>query len=339
MIKYKKQFLLLPIKLLSAAILLTACSNGKAPNPNLYNQSVEDDSSQINTLSDEEQPLSSEVAPPAALKGTRDNTPDCLIPSADGILTFGNDVVVIDISHTESGYIMVQYLGNVSKVKLQITGPNQITYTYNLSSSYEAFPLVSGNGNYSIAVYENIQADQYATAYDKTIAVEIENEFLPYLYASQYVNFNESSQCIKLAEELAAPANNDLEVVSSVFNFITENITYDYSKAETVQSGYIPELDSVLTAQTGICFDYASLMAAMLRSQRIPTRLEIGYVGEAYHAWISTYITDVGWVNGIIEFDGNDWTLMDPTFAANSSEDALKDFIGDGTNYMTKYVY
>ena len=52
-----------------------------------------------------------------------------------------------------------------------------------------------------------------------------------------------------------------------------------------------------------------------------------------------TYIDEVGWVNGIMEFDGTDWTLMDPTFAATSSEKDLKNFIGDGSNYKTKYIY
>ncbi|MBR2401449.1 MAG: transglutaminase domain-containing protein, partial [Lachnospiraceae bacterium] len=66
---------------------------------------------------------------------------------------------------------------------------------------------------------------------------------------------------------------------------------------------------------------------------------EIGYAGEAYHAWISTYLNEIGWVNGIIEFDGKNWQLMDPTFAASSSEEKLKDFIGDGSNYVTKYIY
>ena len=48
-------------------------------------------------------------------------------------------------------------------------------------------------------------------------------------------------------------------------------------------------------------------------------------MGDVYHAWISTYIKDKGWVNGIIEFDGNDWKLMDPTFASTSSDP--KDFL------------
>lgn len=80
-------------------------------------------------------------------------------------------------------------------------------------------------------------------------------------------------------------------------------------------------------------------MTSILRSQRIPTHLEVGYAGTVYHAWISTYIEDVGWVNGIIQFDGTDWELMDPTFGASTGSKKLKKFIGDGDNYTVKYIY
>ena len=80
-------------------------------------------------------------------------------------------------------------------------------------------------------------------------------------------------------------------------------------------------------------------MSAMLRSQGIPTKLEVGYSGEAYHAWISTYIKESGWVDNIIQFDGNSWTLMDPTLAAGNSADSVKKYIGDGSNYIVKYSY
>ena len=117
------------------------------------------------------------------------------------------------------------------------------------------------------------------------------------------------------------------------------NVTYDYDEAQTVQSGYLPDIDEVLETGKGICIDYAALMTSMLRSQRIPTRMEVGYAGTAYHAWLSTYITDIGWVNGIIEFDGSDWSLMDPTFASTTGAEELQSFIGDGSNYSVKYIY
>ena len=98
-------------------------------------------------------------------------------------------------------------------------------------------------------------------------------------------------------------------------------------------------MDETLKSGKGICFDYAALMSAMLRSQRIPVRLEVGYVGEIYHAWISCYIEDVGWVDDIIEFDGKNWSLMDPTLAANNDKDSTKEYIGDKSRYIVKYSY
>ena len=128
-----------------------------------------------------------------------------------------------------------------------------------------------------------------------------------------------------------------MEVIEQVYNYIIDHFTYDYDKAANVVSGYLPVVDSVYTSNTGICFDYAAVMATMLRSQNIPTRLEVGYMGDVYHAWISTYITDTGWVNGIIEFDGNEWQMMDPTFASTST--SPKDFLTETDKYITKYVY
>ena len=46
-----------------------------------------------------------------------------------------------------------------------------------------------------------------------------------------------------------------------------------------------------------------------------------------------------GWVDNIIEFDGKDWSLMDPTLAASNSASSVKKYIGDGSNYTVKYSY
>lgn len=271
--------------------------------------------------------------------GTRSNTPVCLVPTASGVTVYSNALAAIDASNASEGYIMVNYKGTNPKVKLQITGANGVTYTYNLHGGYETFPLSSGDGSYKVAVYENVTGNQYSTALSQTIKVTITNVFGPNLYPNQYVNFNMGSQVVSEAMQLAQSCNTDLEVVTKVYNYVTSNISYDHNKAANVQSGYTSNVDEILLSGTGICLDYAAVMASMLRSQNIPTRLEVGYAGSAYHAWISTYITDIGWVNGIIEFDGANWSLMDPTFAANSSETALKNFIGNGSNYKTKYIY
>lgn len=272
--------------------------------------------------------------------GKRDNTPRCLVPVASGEITYGNECVLLDASQTEHGYICVQYTGQSPKVKLQLTGPDTVTYTYNLATNVmDTFPLTGGSGSYQVGVYENISGTQYSTAFYQELSVQIQNEFDPYLYPNQYVDFTPDSLAVAKAAELSAIADTDLDVVAEIYNYVITNVTYDYEKASNIASGYLCDVDATLTSGTGICLDYAALMAAMLRSQGIPTHLEVGYAKEAYHAWISTYVDEKGWINGIIEFDGKSWSLMDPTFAANSSEQSLKKFIGDGSNYTVKYIY
>ncbi|HKM04728.1 MAG TPA: transglutaminase-like domain-containing protein [Lachnospiraceae bacterium] len=312
------------------SLSLWGCSN------NLSNNFPNDSSSENSNITVSEEP----VASTSGEIGSRDNTSFCLVPSADSIDVFQNSDAIIDISNTSEGYIMASYIGNSKKVKLQITGSDNITYTYNLhGGGYEVFPLSSESGNYTIAIFENVIDNQYSTCLSEVVPISISNEFGPYLYPNQYVTFNSQSDVVEKAEELALSANSDLNVITNIYNYIIKNISYDYDKAENVQSGYTPDVDEILSSKTGICLDYAAVMTSMLRSQQIPTRLEVGYAGESYHAWISTYISDVGWVNGIIEFNGTKWELMDPTFAANSSEKKLKSFIGDGSNYTTKYIY
>ena len=105
-----------------------------------------------------------------------------------------------------------------------------------------------------------------------------------------------------------------------------------------MESGYLPDIDETLKTEKGICFDYAALMAGMLRSRGIPTKLDIGYTGgDIYHAWISTWLSGRGWVD-IIEFDGKSWKLMDPTFAScDDNSDSIQEYIGDGENYVVRY--
>lgn len=280
--------------------------------------------------------------PPASApeKGAWDNTPKCLVPSADGTLQTSNESAAIDYSHTDQGYICIKYSGSVSKVKVVIKGPDDIKYNYLLrGGGYEVFPLASGNGSYDISVCENISGTRYAVCLHDNIDVNVTNEFGPFLYPNQYVNFNKDSDSVARGSELAEGADNDLDVVINVYNYMISSITYDYDKASDPPTDYVTDIDAILESGTGICLDYAAVMAAMLRSQQIPTRLEVGYAKDAYHAWVSVYTQENGWLNGIIQFDGKEWTLVDPTFGANSSEKSLKKFIGDGSNYTLSKVY
>lgn len=252
----------------------------------------------------------------AILGLSRLNCVDAIVrtPIASEISTFKNNKLIIDYSNANQGYVMVKYSGENSKVKVQVT--KDTTYTYDVlnKNNYETFPLSEGNGNYSIKVFENISGNQYAQAGSQNINVALENEFNTFLYPSQYVNFRDNSQSTVLSNSLKG--ENVISTVTNVYNYVVDNISYDNAKANSVQSGYIPNNDNTLANKNGICFDYASLMCAMLRVQDIPSKLIVGYQGSQYHAWISVYSNETGWIDNVISFDGTNWTLMDPTFAS-----------------------
>lgn len=271
----------------------------------------------------------------------RDSTPRVLTPSADGVTVYQNDFASIDTSNTSQGYVMVKYNGTNEKVKLQITCPDQSCYTYLISDrgAYDTFPLTAGNGSYALQVLENVAGDTYTVSLAQSINVSIEDEFLPFLYPNQYVNFHTDSKAVSKGSDLAKDTYSDLDVVQNIYNYVIKNISYDTEKAQNVSYGYVPDIDDTLSSKKGICFDYAALMTSMLRSQNIPTKLEVGYSGDAYHAWISTYIDDKGWVDDIIQFNGNTWQIMDPTLAATNDSAAVKKYVGDGSHYVVKCTY
>ena len=261
-------------------------------------------------------------------------------PTAPGTLTEGNDLVSLDCSNLSEGYLGVLYKGSCSKVKLQIVGSNETIYTYNLPTNQVYLPLTSGDGSYKITVFENVKDDQYSTAFSTTVNASIKDPLLPFIYSNMYVDYADAPNTVSMADDLQKECTSDLEYIGKVYHYIIENISYDEEEAKNVAFDYLPVLDEVLSTKKGICFDYAALMAGMLRAQGIPTRMEVGYAGEAYHAWISTYIEDIGWIDKIIQFDGHNWSLMDPTFASSQNNSkAIQKFIGDGNNYNTLYTY
>ena len=265
------------------------------------------------------------------------------MPSAPGTQVKKNQKAEIDHSNAGDGYIMVRFLQKTSKkLKVQVTGPSDVTYTYDLKQNgdFEVFPLSDGSGSYKLGVFEQIEGTRYATANSATISVTLKDEFAPFLRPNQYVNFTKDSNTVKKAAELVKDADGLYPKVGAIYNFVISNLSYDRELAANVKSGYLPVLDTVLATGKGICFDYAALMTAMLRSQGIPTKLVIGYAGTVYHAWINVYSEETGWINSIIFFDGRNWNLMDPTFAStgNQSAEVMK-FVGDGKNYSARYLY
>lgn len=268
-----------------------------------------------------------------------------LKPVASGIVVHKGgtaaEPVVIDASNTANGYIMIRAVSNV-RLKVIITGPSSIKYTYNLRGDdvWEVFQFSDGSGAYKVTVYREVTSGKYAAIASESMNVSLKDPNAPFLHPNQYVNFTDESLAVRQVAKICTENMKDIERIEAIYHYVITNFAYDYQKAATVKSGYIPDIDAVFKAKKGICFDYASLMSAMLRAYGIPTKLVVGYTGDEYHAWISTYTKESGWVEGAIFFNGTDWKLMDPTFAstANSSKEIM-DYIAKTSNYTAKYIY
>lgn len=249
----------------------------------------------------------------------------------------GNEEVLVDLSSASDGYVGL-YCTSDSKIKFQVL-QGDMTFTYSVvTGEDQIFPLQCGDGHYTFKVMENIEDNKYAELYKCETDAKLTDPFGPFLRPSQYANYEEHSECVEMAREMAESAGSEEAFIQSVYTYVCDNITYDVEKASTVKSGYLPDPDSTLREKKGICFDYASLAASMLRSQGIPTQIIFGYVApdDVYHAWNKFYTKSGGWQ--LVEFKvaGEDWNRIDLTFAANG---ANSKFIGDGSNYMEAYFF
>ncbi len=253
-------------------------------------------------------------------------------------LAEGPEDTRIDLSAVSMGYFAVSASSD-RRLKLQVIKGDD-TYTYNIASdgTPSVLPLQCGDGSYHIRVMENVVDTRYAQIYAVDCEVELADPFAPFLVPSDYVNYNADSSSVTKARELAEGAGSALDVVTAVYAYIVRNVRYDSVKATTVNTGYLPDPDETLRTGEGICFDYASLAAAMLRSQGIPTKLIFGYVSpdDIYHAWNMFYTEETGWVTVSYEVRSGLWNRLDLTFSAGGASD---EFVGDGGNYSEVYQY
>lgn len=249
--------------------------------------------------------------------------------------------VLLDLEHIGQGYMGISIVSD-TKIKLQVFFEEEQIEQYNvpMDGSPVIFPLQMGDGTYTFRVMKNVKDKSYAPICKLDCEVELEDEFQPFLRPNAYADYNEDSECVRLAAQLAAGAEDQLGVIGAVYDYVCSNIVYDDEKAKAVQTstGYMPVLDNVLESGKGICFDYASLAAGMLRSQGIPTKVVFGDVSpnDVYHAWNMFYTEGTGWVTVGFEVKEDGWVRLDLTYSANGADST---FIGDGQNYLDEHYY
>ena len=262
-----------------------------------------------------------------------------------------NEKAKMDFTDSNTtGTVKINVVAKVTKkVKISIEkGDKKYNYDLNGDGKIESYPLQWGNGEYTVKVL--IQASdptKYSVALTNKFNLELKDSKAPYMNPSQLVNYNKDSVIVKKAAELVKNCTTEIEKVEEIYKFVIQNLAYDTDKATTVQSGYVPDVDKIVNSGKGICFDYAAVLAAMLRSQGIPAKLVMGYVQTpnskepVYHAWNEFYLTDKGWFKiNEMKFDGKKFERIDPTFdSSTKSNKAIIQFIGDGENYKMSWEF
>lgn len=263
-----------------------------------------------------------------------------LIPESPGKKTIGYSPLILDISNIDQGYLTARSEAEDQKMNVQLTAEDGVIYSYFINPGENAvIPFTNGSGTYQVCCYQQVSNSQYAALFADTLDVKLDNEFFPFLYPNQYVNFSPDSQASKLALSIVPEDTSDVNALQALYDYVVKNVSYDYDLAENVDAGYLPDVDRTLKTGKGICFDYASLMTAMLRSRDIPCKLQIGYAGSIKHAWIDVYIRSRGWVDKAIEFSGESWSRLDPTFDSNSEDKGtIQEYVKDSDNYTVQFT-
>lgn len=235
----------------------------------------------------------------------------------------------IDTGSTAYGVALVRIdsIPASKRVKVIVIA-NKASYQYNIveRNKYIGIPLQLGNGTYSLTIYEQVEGTSYTPVMAHTFAVSLASSLKPYTAASIISDFSRSSACVGKAGSLCGGLTTQTGRVEAVYTWIVNNITYDQALAASINKDkslydtYLPDPDRTYSTRKGICYDYASLMCAMLRSQGIPTRMIKGSTPLGYHAWNEVYFAGHGWVIVAAfswkEIDGAGWVLFDSTWAA-----------------------
>ncbi len=286
-----------------------------------------------------EPPKAPAPAEPAPITVTENKAPGTLVKtSKDG-------ASIIDYSNTADGYVMIKTAQEAdTELVVQIKAPSGVTFKFFHTSPddvYQAFPISEGSGTYKVSLHrKNPATGKYATLVSQELTVTAKDDVQAFIRPNYYVDYTADTKCVQDGSSVCAGAETELDKVAKVFNYVIDYFTYDYDKAANPPSGYYPVLDTVYEVKKGICFDYAAVMAAMLRTQGVPTKLVVGYAGNSYHAWISVYTSDSGWIESVIFFDGSVWKFMDPTWASTSERsEKIMNLVNEPGYYTEKFVY
>lgn len=235
----------------------------------------------------------------------------------------------IDALTAQQGYVTVGYVGDkhgYDRLKFQVRKGEQVyNYDFFPSGKPTRYPVNMGSGFYAFRIMERIEGNSYVERMAIAKEVNVASPFVPYTIPTVFCDYDTDGPCVRMARLILEDCKTDVEALGIIVKWVAGYLSYDYDRAKELSgaTGYVPNPDKTLRERSGICFDYASVCAAMLRSVGIPCKVVTGYVdGDSYHAWVVAHV------------DGK-WRRCDPTYLSVLKEGfRMSDY-----TYTNRFVY
>ena len=173
--------------------------------------------------------------------------------------------------------------------------------------------MTEGTGDYRIRFLKKKNSTSYTLLHQFYIKME-EDTNTKYLVSTQQVPFEDSKHLQMLKDTLKS---QQFTFKKSAVNYATGMVKYDTKKAEEVSGqtmfNYKLDIDETIENQKGICIDKSVLLASILRSEGIPTKVIHGYRGDEWHSWVEIYNDEKA-----------QWQLIDPSIVLNAKRPNLE---------------
>ncbi len=196
-------------------------------------------------------------------------------------------------------------------------------YYYNIQVMENHFsasiPLTKGAGKYQVEIRSPASAVRWwyqEAAFDVTFSPVAQNA--EYLTPSDQVQSDDPS-VKELAATLTAGLTSNTEKAKTIYQWVTNNISYDVAKSRMNRLWWQPSASLCLRTKTGVCEDYALLFAALCRAAGIPAQVITGRAPQSSSSSSSSSSspssTSVGHAWDAF-YSGSAWVLCDPTWDA-----------------------
>ncbi|MDJ0612943.1 MAG: transglutaminase family protein [Rhizobiaceae bacterium] len=123
--------------------------------------------------------------------------------------------------------------------------------------------------------------------------------YAPLWYFTQTTDLTKPGKLVRnLVSTIRAEEADNLERLHLLSNLVLQQITYQTGKTRTDTTA-----EEALADAVGVCQDHAHAFISAARLMGYPTRYVSGYLmlndrveQDATHAWVETYVEDLGWV-------------------------------------------